>query len=113
MQYPPVLPVYSEKHMWVARFVFDNLFNMMLLIILMNIVLGIIIDTFGSLREELDDYEKDLSNYCFICGFDKETIEKESTNQRGFRYHIKVNNNDLYNSKNTTNGTIFSTWHTY
>jgi inositol 1,4,5-triphosphate receptor type 1/inositol 1,4,5-triphosphate receptor type 3 len=64
----------------IIRFIFDNTFNMLLLIIMLNIVAGIIIDTFGSLREELDIYTKDLENLCFICGFDKETIEKESNN---------------------------------
>lgn len=66
--------------MIVLRWVFDNLFNILLLIILINIVAGIIIDTFGSLREELSVYKEDLENICFICGYDKETIEKESSN---------------------------------
>jgi hypothetical protein len=47
---------------------------------MINILLGIIIDTFGSLREDLANYTEDLTKYCFICGYDKETIEKESTN---------------------------------
>ena len=72
------------------RFLFDNLFNALLMIILLNIVLGIIIDTFGALREELANYTEDLSSLCFICGTDKEIIEKESTNQISFNYHIKV-----------------------
>lgn len=56
---------------------------------MINIVAGIIIDTFGTLREELSKYNYDLQNYCFICGFDAETIEKSSRNQRGFGHHIK------------------------
>ena len=59
------------------------------MIIMINIVSGIIIDQFGTLREDLAKYTFDLDNYCFICGFDKETIEKLSKTQRGFKDHIK------------------------
>ena len=58
--------------------------------VLINILLAIIIDMFGGLREELNEYQEDLSSKCFICGYDKETIEKESINQITFKYHIKV-----------------------
>lgn len=60
------------------------------MIIMINIVTGIIIDTFGTLREELKDYTDDLKNICFICGHDGETIEKNSTNNKTFKGHIKV-----------------------
>lgn len=72
-----------------GRFFYDNFFNILLIIVMLNIVAGIIIDTFGSLREELGNYTNDLENFCFICGFDKETIEKESANLKGFNFHIK------------------------
>jgi hypothetical protein len=88
MEYPYNIPEYNPGMIY-TRWLFDNVYNLLLLIILLNMLAGIIIDTFGSLREELGIYEEDLKNYCFICGFDKETIEKESTNQRGFRYHVK------------------------
>lgn len=58
------------------------------MIIMINIVAGIIIDTFGTLREELNKYTFDLGNFCFICGFDKEKIEKSSRRLRGFEFHI-------------------------
>ena len=61
-----------------VRFFFDNIYYILLMIIMINIVAGIIIDTFGTLREELNKYNYDLQNYCFICGFDAETIEKSS-----------------------------------
>lgn len=56
---------------------------------MLNILLGIIIDTFGSLREELKNYNYDRDNICFICGFDRETLEKISNKRNGFRKHIK------------------------
>ena len=36
-----------------SRFIFDNLFNIILVFILLNMIQGIIIDTFSSLRERL------------------------------------------------------------
>jgi hypothetical protein len=56
---------------------------------MLNIVSGIIIDTFGSLREELQDFLDDQENYCFICGYDRELIEKSSKDGIDFNYHIK------------------------
>lgn len=38
------------------RFFFDNIYFILLMIIMINIVAGIIIDTFGTLREELNKY---------------------------------------------------------
>lgn len=38
-----------------ARYISDSLCNLFIVIIMTNIVLGIIIDTFGSLREQEND----------------------------------------------------------
>jgi hypothetical protein len=47
---------------------------------------GIIIDTFKSLKEEMENRKTDEEMICFICGYDRETIDKTS----GFLRHIKV-----------------------
>lgn len=39
----------------------------------MNNLKGIIIDTFGSLREEETEKNEDIYESCFICGNDKYT----------------------------------------
>ena len=70
-------------------FFYRNLFYITLLIVMLNIVSGIIIDEFKSLRFKLKEYEKDLKNFCYICGFDSEIIEKNTDSNRGFKYHIK------------------------
>ena len=51
--------------------------------------LGIIIDTFGQLKNEFNCREKDEKNFCFICGIDREKLEKTSGNS-GFLGHTKV-----------------------
>lgn len=62
-----------------ARFLYDNLFNIVIMIIMLNIVQGIIIDTFAVLREEQERNNSDIELKCFICGLAKEEIERGST----------------------------------
>ena len=45
---------------------------------------GIIIDTFAVLREEEEKKKNDFENYCFICGIDRDTLDKKSDNKKGF-----------------------------
>lgn len=52
----------------VGRFFYDELSNIILGVIMLNIVAGIIIDTFGSLREEESNKLQDMVEVCFICG---------------------------------------------
>ncbi|CAD8132784.1 unnamed protein product [Paramecium pentaurelia] len=82
-----------EKYQ-LGRFVFDNTSNIFLVIIMVNIVAGIIIDTFGSLREEESNKIRDIEDKCFICGNLKTTFDRLSDSSsmgQGFDYHIKVN----------------------
>ncbi len=62
---------------------------MIILIITINIVAGIIIDTFASLRETEKEKNSDIQEICFICGNRKETFEKKSE-KGGFLKHIKL-----------------------
>mmetsp|Transcript_30987 Transcript_30987/g.28186 ORF Transcript_30987/g.28186 Transcript_30987/m.28186 type:complete len:139 (+) Transcript_30987:1312-1728(+) len=78
----------SSKIDWV-RFVFDNLANIILVIITINIVSGIIIDTFGSIRKKEVEKNKDLQGICFICGYNKEILDRQTATNYGFTTHIK------------------------
>ena len=76
---------------YVLKFFFDNIFNIILMVIMLNCILGIIIDNFGILREELKAYIYDKENFCFICGTSNEMLEKSSdVAHLGFVHHIKV-----------------------
>ena len=70
-----------------GRFFFDNLYNIIILIIFMQIFSGIIIDTFGSLRDLQQIKNKDRDEICFICGFSREEFDRKS--EIGFNKHIK------------------------
>eukprot|EP00828_Plagiopyla_frontata_P048512 TRINITY_DN931_c0_g1_i2.p2 TRINITY_DN931_c0_g1~~TRINITY_DN931_c0_g1_i2.p2 ORF type:complete len:237 (-),score=42.50 TRINITY_DN931_c0_g1_i2:215-925(-) len=73
------------------RFFYDNIFFIILMIIMLNILLGIIIDQFSTLRENEKNYQEDKNNICFICGFDRETLEK--LGNKGYTHHIKEDHN--------------------
>lgn len=73
----------------VTKFIFSNFLLIINFIIVLSIVTGIIIDTFGSLREEYNSYIEDTESFCFICGHDRETLDKESEEKEGFDFHVK------------------------
>lgn len=52
---------------------------------------GIIIDTFGSLREKDQMRESDIKDKCFICGNERNIFDRKSSTGGGFLYHIKIN----------------------
>lgn len=75
-----------------SRFFFDNLFTIILLWIMMNIIQGIIIVNFSVVRERQNSNFEDINNKCFICGKDRETIEKLTGNS--FYQHRTYEHNE-------------------
>jgi len=69
----------ASENLFAFRYGFDLLFVVLISIFLLNIVFGIIIDTFGSLREQQHDREDLLSNYCFICGLPRQDFDAASS----------------------------------
>jgi hypothetical protein len=53
-----------------ARVVYDMLFFFIVIIIVLNLIFGVIIDTFADLRSEKQQKEEIIKNSCFICGND-------------------------------------------
>ena len=52
--------------------------------------IGIIIDRFADLRGIYKKIKNCKENYCFICGFDKDKLEKNSGSSDSWNRHIKV-----------------------
>lgn len=71
------------------RFIYDQIFKFILVILIMNMVAGIIIDTFGALKDEQMEKESNLQDNCFICSIDREKLDKAYDTQNGFLQHIK------------------------
>lgn len=53
--------------MFPARVVYDLLFYFIVIIIVLNLIFGVIIDTFADLRSEKQKKEEILKTTCFIC----------------------------------------------
>jgi hypothetical protein len=73
---------------WV-RFFFDVSFFALITVIFLNIIFGIIVDTFAELRDAKTAMEEDMNNKCFICAIDRSVFEKNSEVGGGFESHIE------------------------
>lgn len=71
------------------RIVYDNLYNIILMIIMLNIVQGIVIDTFASLRTKAEEEKNDMDYICFICGLSEDQIQR-LTNKASFLHHTLI-----------------------
>jgi hypothetical protein len=60
-------------------------------IVFMNILFGIIIDTFAELRDDKQSKEEDMATCCFICGLEADEFEQASG--PSFREHVKSEHN--------------------
>ncbi|DBA03745.1 TPA: hypothetical protein N0F65_004162 [Lagenidium giganteum] len=74
-----------------GRLAFDLMYNTILIIMLLNIVFGVIIDTFASLRTADKEKLMDMQNRCFICSIDAYTFDRST--KRGFHEHIYTEHN--------------------
>lgn len=52
----------------------------------MNILFGIIIDTFKVLRSRNNEIQQEKDNLCYVCYLTRTEFEKE---QQDFEHHIK------------------------
>ena len=72
------------------RIIFDLLFFIVVNTIGLNIIFGIIVDTFSQLRNEKSEQEKDMKNICFICGLENYVFDRKGN---GFKNHVKNEHN--------------------
>ena len=75
-----------------GRFFNDTLFYIIVVKIMLNILKGIIIDTFAFLRNENESNAEDMENRCFVCSLEKEYIEYCTS--RPLRYHVTYEHNE-------------------
>lgn len=67
------------------KLVFDLSYFMIINIVSMNIIFGIIIDTFAELRDAQNTRDDDYKNVCFICGYERDVFEKQG---KSFDTHV-------------------------
>jgi inositol 1,4,5-triphosphate receptor type 1/inositol 1,4,5-triphosphate receptor type 3 len=70
-------PVWSNPHLSWMMLSFDYLYNLFVILILAAIISGIIIDTFSSMRAELNERVSDQETFCFICYINKSKMERQ------------------------------------
>ncbi len=79
-------PVFNGTSTPYLRLLYDFLFFLMLIVIGLNIVFGIILDTFGELREQRDAVVEDQKTKCFICGQPEADFDRVAPG--GFEQHF-------------------------
>ena len=88
---------------YAGRFSFDTVYFIFMEILFANLVSGIMIDGFGSLKEADANRDNDKQNFCYICA-----MEKPDVFFKLFRWKNReqLSRNILIS---TSSGTIFST----
>jgi hypothetical protein len=108
-------PDYQEASSYAWRVLYDVAFYVIVGVLLNNIVTGIILDTFASLRENASERLDQLKNECFITGIHREAFIKagldferdcSTTNDRTsnyiwnyvfFMYYLEHKDKDQFN----------------
>ena len=88
-----VLPIISYKYgknFFIGRFIYDLSFFIIIIMIMGNVTFGLVVDTFGSLRDETYKYENDRQNNCFICQISRDGCLLKNIN---YEKHIKDDHN--------------------
>jgi len=63
-------PVWGSPDLTLWKFLFDYIYNMIVILILAAIISGIIIDTFAEMRSNLQFKNKEQGTKCFMCGIE-------------------------------------------
>ncbi|XP_069797807.1 inositol 1,4,5-trisphosphate-gated calcium channel ITPR3 isoform X2 [Narcine bancroftii] len=80
----------KDEALFPARVIFDLLFYFIVIIIVLNLIFGVIIDTFADLRSEKQKKEEILKSTCFICGLERDKFDNKTVS---FEEHIKIEHN--------------------
>uniref|UniRef100_A0A8B9LAB4 Inositol 1,4,5-trisphosphate receptor n=1 Tax=Astyanax mexicanus TaxID=7994 RepID=A0A8B9LAB4_ASTMX len=80
----------KNEALFPARVVYDLLFYFIVIIIVLNLIFGVIIDTFADLRSEKQKKEEILKTTCFICGLERDKFDNKTVS---FEEHIKLEHN--------------------
>ncbi|KAL9888086.1 inositol 1,4,5,-trisphosphate receptor isoform 2-T2 [Glossina fuscipes fuscipes] len=80
----------SKESLFAARVIYDLLFFFIVIIIVLNLIFGVIIDTFADLRSEKQQKETILKNHCFICGLNRSAFDNKTVS---FEEHTKSEHN--------------------
>lgn len=79
---------YSDENLdlYMVRFFWDVLVFLIVNIIFLNMIMGVIIDTFAELRDEKNSTDQKKRNECFLCSISRGSLDKEA---EGFEEHTR------------------------
>ena len=81
--------IIDQRGFW-GEFVYSWVFYFLIILIILNIVNGIIVDTFQALREENNKINDERENICFICQIPRSIFESKGID---FEYHTSNEHN--------------------
>jgi hypothetical protein len=79
----------SQNH-YIFRVLLDDVFFLLIVIIMIDLSFGIILKSFDKLRYRNQKYHSDKHNFCFICHSNKELLAKY---QIKFKEHVEKTHN--------------------
>jgi hypothetical protein len=68
----PMISFYTSNNYFIRTFFYNILFHIIIILVMGNIFLGVIVDTFADLRDQKNSFEDDYNNYCFVCQMSRE-----------------------------------------
>ena len=75
------------------RMIFDLMWYFFVNLLMLNVILGVIVDTFKEMRQENDSQEYDKENVCFVCG-----INRNQARSLGLDFYEHINkDHDIWN----------------
>jgi inositol 1,4,5-triphosphate receptor type 3 len=78
---------YNNTNYYTKIFFFNQLFFILIALVMLNIFLGIIVDTFADLRDKKNEFDYDSNDVCFICQLTRaNSIQKDID----FNKHIQT-----------------------
>ena len=86
----PLVSYKNEFNIYVSKFFYDMSFYIFITIIMGNVTFGLIVDSFGALRDKSYKYENDKNNVCFICQISRDRCLIKNID---FDYHVKYEHN--------------------
>jgi hypothetical protein len=75
------------------RLILDLMWFIVVLVVFINIIFGIVIDTFSSLRALKMAKQENTVNTCFICSIGRQTFDRADDQPDGYKRHIRNDHN--------------------
>ena len=89
--YTESINYHDETSKYFVKLFHDASFHILVKVILLNILFGIIIDTFAKMREQKKNLQMDTENVCFICNQNRFIFDKMC--EGGFDRHVSKDHN--------------------